>query len=241
MNAENAESREPQSSERSRSQLGRLLLVLGIAALAVFAFLKWNDAEEDPLASMVTAFRKQNSLTVFQAQVASVVTSKKPRLFGLLKAEQVAVIPATVDYKLDLGKMKPESFSWDRDSQRVTVTLPPLVVGTPNLDEGRARYLREGVLISGETQEALTRSNTRAAQADVVRQARNPELMSLARAAAREAMARNVALPLRAAGYDKVTVDVRFADEAGSRDPSYLDRSRRIEDVLKERRAQKQK
>jgi hypothetical protein len=30
---------------------------------------------------------------------------------------------------------------------------------------------------------------------------------------------------------------VRFADEAGTDEPSYLDRSRRMEDVLKERQA----
>jgi hypothetical protein len=57
--------------------------------------------------------------------------------------------------------------------------------------------------------------------------------MRLARDAAKRAVARSFAMPLRAAGIE-ANVEVRFAGEAGG-DPSYLDRSRRIEDVLNER------
>jgi hypothetical protein len=57
--------------------------------------------------------------------------------------------------------------------------------------------------------------------------------MRLARDAAKRAVERSFAMPLRAAGIE-AQVEVRFADEA-RQDPSYLDRSRRPEDVLKER------
>lgn len=219
----------------------RWLLWLFLAALAlglVLAALWWRTPREDPLATMVSAFQKQNSLTVFQAQVATVVTNRDDRLFGLLPAEQVAVIPATVEYRLDLSRLGPDDFEWDAETQHLQVTLPPITVGKPNLDESRARYVRKGLLVSGETQEALTRQNTQAAADSAMREALNPQLVALARSAAREAMLHNVTLPMRAAGYDQLTVDIRFAGEKGrENDASYLDRSRRIEDVLKERQA----
>ena len=56
----------------------RWLLWLFLAALAlglVLAALWWRTPREDPLATMVSAFQKQNSLTVFQAQVATACPS----------------------------------------------------------------------------------------------------------------------------------------------------------------------
>ena len=57
--------------------------------------------------------------------------------------------------------------------------------------------------------------------------------MRLAREAAVRAVERSFAMPLRAAGIG-ATVEVKFADDRGQ-ERSYLDRSRRMEDVLKER------
>src|SRR3546814_19492106 len=62
--------------------------------------------------------------------------------------------------------------------------------------------------------------------------------MGMARDAAKAAVERSFAMPLRAAGVE-ATVVTPFADEAGSRDPSQMDRSRRVEDVLGERQAER--
>ena len=192
-----------------------LLFVLTLALAAWFAWQAFGPEDNgDPLATSLVAFEKQNRLTVFSAQLSPVVSSEDSRLFGAIRSRQVAVIPARVDYTLDLSRMDQERLRWDEATQTLDVQLPPLRVGRPNLDEGRAQYLREGIWISRDAQDNLTRQNTRLAEQQAVEQAANPVLMGLARSAAKDAIRQNLAIPLEVAGFGKVTVNVRFDGEA---------------------------
>ena len=194
-----------------------LPLGLIMANLALGGWLLWRalgpSPYGDPLATSLTAFEKANRLTVFSAQLAPVVASDDERLLGLLTSRQIAVIPARVDYTLDLSKMTRAQMAWDKAAERLTVTLPPLTVSRPNLDEGRAQYLREGVWITRTAQDDLTRANTRLAEQQAVQQAANPVLLNLARAAAKDAVRQNLSAPLQVSGHPQATVVVRFADE----------------------------
>lgn len=191
--------------------------VLFAAALAVAAWALWQafgpEDHGDPLAASLAAFEKQNRLTVFSAQLSPVVASDRSEMFGMLKSRQVAVIPARVDYTIDLSTMDRRRLMWDADAKRLDVRLPPLQLSRPNLDEGRAQYLREGVWISRNTQDSLTRDNTQLAEIQAREQASNPVLMDLARNAAKDAIRQNLAIPLQVAGYGSVTVAVRFDGE----------------------------
>ena len=184
--------------------------------LVAVAWLAWEafGPEEygDPLATSLVAFEEQNELTVFSAQLSPVVSAEDSRFLGLLESRQVAVIPARVDYRLDLGEVTADRLAWDEETLTLDVRLPPIEVGKPNLDEGRAQYLREGLWITREAQDALTRDNTRLAERQAVEQAANPVLMDLARAAAVTAVKQNLAIPLQVAGFGDVTVRVRFDD-----------------------------
>jgi hypothetical protein len=188
------------------------------AALMLAAFFAWRaygpQDYGDPLATSLVAFEKQNRLTVFSAQLAPVVSSEDSRLLGLVESRQVAVIPAQVDYTLDLSGMDESRLAWDATAETLDILLPPVQVGRPNLDEARAQYLREGIWISRDAQDQLTRDNTRLAEQQASEQADNPVLMGLARSAARDAIRQNLAIPLSVAGYGNVTVDVRFEGEA---------------------------
>lgn len=188
------------------------------AALALAAFFAWRAFGPrdygDPLATSLVAFEKQNHLTVFSAQLAPVVSSEDSRVFGLVESRQIAVIPARVNYTLDLSGMDESRLDWDETTQTLDVVLPPVEVGRPNLDEARAQYLREGIWISRDAQDQLTRDNTRLAEQQASEQASNPVLMSLARSAARDAIRQNLAIPLSVAGFGNVTVNVRFEGEA---------------------------
>jgi hypothetical protein len=192
--------------------------LLFIVMLAVAAWLAWKaygpEDYGDPLATSLVAFEKQNKLTVFSAQLSPVVASEDSRMFGLVQSKQVAVIPARVDYTLDLSQMDRNRLRWDETTKTLDVQLPALKVGKPNLDEGRAQYLREGLWISRQAQDELTRDNTRLAEQQAVEQAANPVLMDLARSAAKDAIRQNLAIPLEVAGYGEVTVNVRFDGEA---------------------------
>jgi hypothetical protein len=200
----------------ARVQMMPWLLFIGMLALA--AWLAWRafgpEDNGDPLATSLIAFEKQNRLTVFSAQLSPVVSSEDSRLFGAIRSRQVAVIPARVDYTLDLSQMDRNRLRWDEGTSTLDVQLPPLRVGKPNLDEGRAQYLREGIWISRDAQDDLTRANTRLAEQQAVEQAANPVLMGLARSAAKDAIRQNLAIPLEVAGFGEVTVNVRFDGEA---------------------------
>src|SRR5690606_38562546 len=156
----------------------------------------------------------QNRLTVFSAQLSPVVSSEDSRLFGAIRSRQVAVIPARVDYALDLSQMDASRLRWDEATSTLDVQLPPLRVSRPNLDEGRAQYLREGIWITRDAQDSLTRQNTRLAEQQAVDQAANPGLLSLARSAARDAIRQPLAIPLSVSGFGRVTGNVRFHGEA---------------------------
>lgn len=194
-----------------QSALPWLLLIATLAVLAWHVFKP--EKLGDPLATSLVAFEKQDKLTVFSAELAPVVASDDARMFGLLKSKQVAVIPARVDYTVDLAKVGRDRLKWDAAAKRLDVQLPPLMVGRPNLDEARAQYLREGVLITRDAQAKLTRSNTLLAEQQATQQAANPVLMGLARGAAQDAIRQNLAIPLKVAGYGDVTVTVRFDGE----------------------------
>lgn len=192
--------------------------VLFVAAMALAAWALWRAfgpaTPGDPLATAMTTFEKQNRLTVFSAQLSPVVASNEERMLGLLNSRQIAVIPARVDYTIDLSEVDRDRLSWDATAQRLDVRLPPLKLSRPNLDEGRAQYLREGVWISRQTQDKLTRDNTKLAERQAADHAANPVLMGLAQAAAKDAIRQNLTVPLQVAGYSNATVVVRFDGEA---------------------------
>lgn len=192
------------------------LLFLAAAALAVWlGWQLWKPEQiGDPLATSLVAFDKQNRLTVFSAELAPVVASDDSRLFGLVTSRQVAVIPARVDYAIDLGKVGRDRMRWDAVSKTLTVRLPTLEVTRPNLDEARAQYLREGVWITRAAQDKLTRDNTKLAERLAVEQAANPVLMALARSAAKDAIRQNLAIPLQVAGFGDVKLAVSIDGEA---------------------------
>ena len=203
--------------ERPLARIQAVPWLLFILMVALSAWLAWRafgpqDAG-DPLATSLVAFERQNQLTVFSAQLSPVVASQDRRLFGAIQSRQVAVIPARVDYTLDLSRMDRGRLRWDEAASTLHVQLPALKVGRPNLDEARAQYLREGIWISRDAQDNLTRQNTRLAEQQAQEQAANPVLMDLARSAARDAIRQNLAIPLEVAGYGRVTVEVRFDGE----------------------------
>lgn len=204
--------------QQSLARVQALPWLLFIIVLALAVWLGWRAFgprdQGDVLATSLVAFEKQNRLTVFSAQLSPVVASEDSRLFGALRSRQVAVIPARVDYTLDLSAMDRNRMSWNDATDTLDVQLPALTIGRPNLDEGRAQYLREGLWITRDAQDQLTRDNTALAERQAVEQAANPVLLNLARGAAKDAIRQNLAIPLQVAGFGNVTVNVRFDGEA---------------------------
>lgn len=205
------------SHDKPLARIQAVPWMIVILLLAAVAWLGWKafgqDELGDPVATSLVAFEEQNALTVFSAEFAPVVASNDSRFFGAIQTRQVAVIPTRVTYSLDLSTVDRSRLDWNGELQTLTVQLPQVQVGKPNLDEGRAQYLREGIWITREAQDKLTRNNTLLAEREARKQAANPVLMRLARDAARQAVTQNLAIPLQVAGYGDVKVVVRFDGE----------------------------
>jgi len=201
----------------ARKALAGLAWALFLVTLALVGWALWRafvpKEAGDPLAVTLTAFERQNRLTVFSAQLSPVVASDEESMLGLLKSRQVAVIPARVDYTIDLSRFDRSRLSWNAETKRFDVQLPPLVLSRPNLDEAHAQYLREGVWITRDMQDKLDRENTTMAEQMAAEEARNPVLMGLARAAAKDAIRQNLQIPLEVAGFGQVNIVVRFDGE----------------------------
>jgi hypothetical protein len=212
--------------------LGLLIGTLLMGAVRLGSLFDGPDPESVAAASLQSV-REQARLTPFAARFVAVVTSSQTR-FGLT-AEKTLIMPGTVRYELDLAKLGPDDLEWSADQRRLTVTLPPIELSRPQVEVDELREYSGGRPLLGitGTEQRLDAANRTRAQQELVRQARGALPMRLARDAAKRMVERTFELPLDAAGIEAEVV-TRFADEPSS-DPSFLDRSRRIEDVLKER------
>ncbi len=196
-----------------------VVIALMAAALAWLAWEKWGPQDQgDIVGNAMLTFEKQNSLTVFSSRFDVVAESTSTPSIGpleidALETRQAMIVPATVEYRLDLSEMDRDEFGWDEASQTLSVQLPDLTITTPNLNEAQARYFTDGLYVSRDASVSLSRSNSEVAARRARDFAQNPEVMALARTAAREAVQQNLAIPLQVAGYDDVTVNVRFKDE----------------------------
>lgn len=194
-----------------------LIVILLLAATAWLGWKAFFETEEgDPVASAMLAFQKQNSLTVFSSRfevVAESIDTRGIAGFDLLKSRQAAIIPATVEYRLDLAQMDRDRFSWDAESETLSVTLPPLRISRPNLDEAQARIFTEGTYVTRDASSDLSRNNSAQAERRASVFAKNPQVLALARAAAKEAVRQNLAIPLQVAGYENASVTVMFEGE----------------------------
>ena len=200
----------------------KTLAIIAALLLAATLFLGWrayfHQEEGDPVASAMLAFEKQNSLVVFASRFEVVAESEYEQTLGPItvrRVRQAAIIPASIDYRLDLSQMDADDFAWDEEAQVLTVTLPQLQTSQPNLDEAEARIFTDGIFNTGGSQQQLSESNSRVAQEKAQAFAKNSEVLGLARNAARDAVRQNLAIPLQVAGYDRARIDVQFADDAG--------------------------
>lgn len=203
----------------ARVQMVPWFIVIGLLALT--AWLTWraffHQEEGDPVGSAMLAFEKQNALTVFSSRFEVVAESvNNQRVLGVpvLRSRQATIVPATVEYRLDLSGMDRADFQWDAQTGRMAVTLPQLQITRPNIDEAAARVFTEGTFVTREAARDLARNNSEQAERRAAEFAKNPEVLNLARQAAAQAVRQNLAIPLQVAGYENATVEVRFEGQA---------------------------
>ena len=214
-------------------------LVLGLlvgGALDIGKRLFGGPDPETVASSALQSMRAQNRLVPFVARYVSVVSTRQEQLGGLLSYERTLILPGDVRYELDLAQLGPEDVSWDEASSTLSVTLPDIEIAGPEVDLTAAREYGENGVLSALTNgnRSLDQANRARAIADLRKQAAAPVPMRLARESGRQAVERSFALPLQAAGFENAKVVARYAGESAREDPSYLDRSTPINQVLEE-------
>jgi hypothetical protein len=209
-----------------------LILIAGFFALRSFLSSKFAPDPTSIASATLNGMREQNRLSAFVASYVAVVTSEQSRLG--LTARKTLIMPGTVRYEVDLGKLRAQDIGWNAEAKLLTVTLPPVELVGPTVNINAIREIDGGGLLSALTnaEDRLDEANRRAAQAELLRQARGPVPMRIARDATRRAVERNFALPMRAAGLD-ARVEVRFADERRSNEQ--MDRSTPLSEVAGQR------
>jgi hypothetical protein len=198
---------------------GEMILGLVAAAFLMAAlYFGWRayfyQEEGDPVASAMQTFEKQNDLVVltYRSQVVAESVIKGPMGVSVLDRRQVVIIPAMVEYRIEFSGVDPSDMVWDSQAQLLTITLPDLRTSQPNLDEANARAFTNGLWVSRDDAQALARTNSQIAERKAVEYAKEPEILAIARNAAREAVRRNLAIPLQVAGHQSARVEVRFAN-----------------------------
>lgn len=224
-------------------KIGLLALALIVAGLAVFAWFQYSarvEAERnlglDASRVLAEHFSKASALKVATLSGRVVARGDDKGFLGMVPSERRTMTPFTVDYFVDLSRLGPRSYRWDQQSRTLTIDIPDVTIAKPNIDEAQARSEQEGLFISRRASLELAREASARATAASRASAQKPEHLDRARENARTAVANLASAPLAAAGLENVRVAVSFPWEPKIRsaDPSQLDRSRRIEDVLNE-------
>ena len=193
----------------------RAALVAILALALFFGWRAWHDWQRgyDPetvVAASLQGLQEQNILVPFTARYVAVVTSTQS-LLGL-SATKTLIMPGTVRYELDLGKLKQSDLDWDAAANALTVTLPPLRLAGPEIDIDAISEYRDGeiLLTLTDAEQTLDAANRERAQEELIKQAKGTTPMRLAQGAARTAIEQSFAMPLKAAGID-AKVTARFA------------------------------
>ena len=154
------------------------------------------------------------------------------RLFGLLNSEQRLIAPYSIDYLVELKGLGPSDYRWDNTTQQLTVRLPDVHVGKPNVDESRAYVVnRKGMFVTAEAMDNLRRKGSIGLREAVLVKASTPKYISKAREGARAAFTNLLRAPLTITGNRSIKIKVRFATE-GSDAYELWDESTSIADVL---------
>jgi Protein of unknown function (DUF4230) len=208
-----------------------------VVALAVLAAIFWwadrkLDTSPETIASAsLQGIREQNRLSAFAANYAAVVTSEQRR-FGL-SAKKTLIMQGLVRYEVDMAKLGDDDVRWDASSKTLSVRIPPIEIAPPQIDlKTMQEYGESGILRTLTDADAVLDSANRSkGQAELMRQAKGPVPMRLARDAFKRAVAQNFEVPLRASGMD-AKVTAFFADEQGGNVTTRWDESTPLSEIV---------
>ncbi|MCC2981706.1 DUF4230 domain-containing protein [Sphingomonas sp. IC4-52] len=215
-------------------------IAFAIMVATVAAYRWWDDrhvvaADDSGLAvARVVAATLHTSADLRVSRLTGTVqaTGATSRLWGWLKSTRVVKAPFEVDYFVDVRRLDPSDFRYDAANRTLTVEVPDVRPGRPNVDHARVTLDQtSGPYVSRDAMAELQRRVASTAATAVADRADDPENMAKARENGRTAISRLFGGALSAAGLP-VRVEVRFAGETGPSDGERWDMSRSLQEVL---------
>lgn len=195
-----------------------MIKVIGLAILALVLFgaafagaYYFQDRQNEKMAvqvqqvavNMLRGLHEQDKLTAFSGRFESIVNITPPAVEGEEAQAAYLVVPGTVNYELNLRAIQQKHIVWDAEKKTLEIELPPLTISPPALD-GAA--LASGAPMSEDT-------IRRRAIDQISRRAHAPEVMDMAKGAARAAVERAFLMSLRAAG-NAARLNAHFPEQA---------------------------
>jgi hypothetical protein len=159
------------------------------------------------LSATVESLRAKNSLVVWSYKGTVRVRAHRER-YWLLNGTQELIVPAVVDYRLELSDLSP---AYDDEAKLVTVRLPKLVLSDVAFQPEEATTINGGSLsFSDDTVQELSKLSYRTARKGMVKQAQQAAMVAVAKGRAIENIEQLFEIPLRAAGLQDVRVVAKF-------------------------------
>ena len=162
------------------------------------------------LSATVESLKGQNKLLVFSYKGTATVTAKNTELW-LFEGRQNLIVPAVVNYYLDLSELSLADVSFDEKAKLVKVKLPQLQIGDIAFQPESATTQNGGLLtFSDEQVEELRKLNYKTARRAMVQQAQSKALVGMAKRQAQTNIASYFEIPLRIVGQPDVKVVATF-------------------------------
>ena len=162
------------------------------------------------LSATVDSLRNENKLLVFSYKGTAKVRAEIDGLF-FFNGEQNLIVPAAVNYFLDLSQLTLADVVFDEKAKLVRVTLPKLQIGDIAFQPENSMTENGGLLTFNSKQiEKLNKVNYKAARRAMVKQAQGKTLVANAKRQAQTNIATYFEIPLRIAGHPDVKVVATF-------------------------------
>ena len=225
-----------------------VLAALVLLAMGGAMLVGWHRYQRDYVVSVeddgsavtrIIAGRLAGAASLKVSELSGTIqsTAQDVRGFGLLKSDQLVKMPFSVDYFIDVGGIDAADLEWNANSRTLIVNAPDVRPGRPNIDESRRTLVEtNGLFVTRQAGEELSRRASLHAQARAQGEARSPERMAQARDFGRAVLGRLLGAPLGALGYDDARVIVTFPPERANRDRERWDVTTPINEVLANRR-----
>ena len=166
--------------------------------------------ETEVLSATVESLRAENKLVVWSYQGTANVRARDTD-WWIFESEQRLIVPASVDYRLNLSELTLADVEYDESAKLVRVELPRLKLSSVAFYPEKATTINGGLLtLSDEKVQALNRRAYATARRAITAQAQQRAMVKVAKRKARENVGEFFEIPLRIAGHPDVRVAATF-------------------------------